>query len=215
MGLKDVLFGKKDTGTPDRKIALDEDLRRNVKIGRDNQFYLSHLLGGDISRMRQDQIAGVDNEAIAQSQGEEEMQRQLKIADQGGADKEMQARDLIAQRGLGGTQTGLSTILNARDSGVERKNEIMSNLPQLTEGFRAQRLNKLFSLSQGVNQMLGATGAEAPVITGTPGTGRSGGLLAMSLGGAGAAFGAAKGGPAGAAAGYQIGSGAGRSAANL
>jgi hypothetical protein len=134
--------------------------------------------------------------------GEVDANQMVKQAIQSTKDAEMKAKEAIAQRGLNRSSVGLNALINSSRGLGERIEAIRANIPAL-------QLERLGQVSGGINDILN----QRMYIQGREGGGRSGGLLGLGLGAAGAYASAKKGGDPG--AGFSAGQGAGRSIANF
>jgi hypothetical protein len=194
LGLGDVLRGKKDPGQADKWLDLDPSLRRNVEAGRQQQLEGINLYGDELKRLK-----GVDPEKLAnvvQAKQEKQLIGQ-------GADQKRRAQQLVAQRGLNRSSVGLNAMLNTDRATQEKIGKARAEKPLLQEKIAQQRMGSIGSAQQGINQSLGAQGAQRDFVQGRTGGQRSGGLLGLAGGLAGAYYG----GPEGAYAGQQLGQG--------
>lgn len=194
LGLGDVLRGEKDPGVADKWLDLDPSLRRNVEAGRQQQLAGINIYGDELKRLR-----GVDPEKLAnivQAKKEKQLLGQ-------GEDQKRRAQQLVAQRGLNRSSVGLNAMLNADRQTNKDIASARAEAPMLKEKIAQQRLGSIQQATGGINQALGAQGAQRDFVQGRTGGQRSGGLLGL----AGGAIGAYYGGPQGAYAGQQLGQG--------
>lgn len=178
-GLKDTFLGKKDPGTPDEVIDLGDPTGRafqNQAIGK-----FGGMIEQDFGQMAENQSVNLENQARA-----------------GANDQEIRARQMVAQRGLGGTSLGLSAILNQKAGLSDQIGAIRANKPMLENQMTRENLQLA---SGGINQILNEQGQSKVLKMGQASKGRQGGLMPLI----GAGVGAYLGGPAGAQAGMSIG----------
>lgn len=194
LGLDDIIRGKKDPGQADKWLNLDPSLRRNVEAGRQQQLEGINLYGDELKRLQ-----GVDPKKLA---GVVQAQKEKQLLGQG-EDQKRRAQQLVAQRGLNRSSVGLNAMLNADKETGKQIASSRAEAPMMQEKIAQQRLGSIQQATSGINQALGAQGAQRDFVQGRTGGQRSGGLLSL----AGAAYGAAKGGPQGAYAGQQLGQG--------
>lgn len=196
--LKDTLLGKKTPGTPDEVIDLASPQGRALQEQLLTQY--GQLAGQDTNQMAANQIAGQEAQAIQLAQ-----------------DQATRAQQLVAQRGLGRTASGISQILGQQRGLGEQLSGIRAQLPGLQQQLKQQNLG---FASSGINQILNEQGQSKVLKMGQQAQGRSGGLVAAALpiagqvlggmagagafGGIGGALGASAGGAAGAAAGGSM-----------
>jgi hypothetical protein len=168
--LGDLLMGKKDKGTPDSYVPLHA--AQEKALGK-----YTGLLD-----------TNTDSLASAAVAKQEEMVRA------GAQDSERQARDLVAQRGLGNSSVGLNAILGAsRDMG-DKIGAVRASLPAMKYQMNVDNLN---SASAGIGNIL----KNRIFKQGREGGGRTGGLMPLL----GAGIGGLLGGPGGATAGMSAG----------
>jgi len=144
------------------ELPQDPDAYANALRGREIQRKSYDLLGGDIDRFGGQKFNEAGERQIAKMGTE----RQVKGLVTGAEDRERQAKSLVAQRGLGGTSTGLSTILGAGSDLRDQASRARAMSPalqnqavkQARDSFETQRLNRLSGLNQLLTQNLGATG---------------------------------------------------------
>lgn len=194
LGLGDVLRGEKDPGVADKYLNLDPSLQRNVEQGRSAQSQGLGLYSEELKRLK-----GVDPKQLA---GVVQAKQEKQLIGQG-EDKKRRAQQLVAQRGLNRSSVGLNAMLNADKETQSKIGSSRAEAPLMQEKIASQRLGSINSAQQGINQSLGAQGAQRDFVQGRQGGQRSGGLLGLAGGLAGAYFG----GPQGAYAGQQLGSG--------
>lgn len=155
--LTDTVLGKKSEATPDEVIDLASPQ------GRLLQEQLLSEYGGMLG---QDGVS-------AQISAQEAQARQL------AKDQEMRARQLIAQRGMGRTASGIGSILGQQRNLGEQISAIRAQAPQL------QR-EQLGFLTSGINQILSEQGQSKALKMGQQGGVRRGGfapLLGAAVGG--------------------------------
>ena len=184
-GIFDTIMGKKTPGTPDSVIDLASPTGRALQEQLLGQY--GETLGQDTSGMAAQQVASQEAQA-----------RQL------AKDQEMRAGQLVAQRGMGGTASGIGQILGQQRGLGEQVSAIRAQQPALAQQMKQQNLN--FATS-GINQILNEQGQSRALKMGQAATGRQGGLLPLIGGAAGAYLG----GPAGA----QVGMGLGQAATQI
>ena len=175
----DTVLGKEDPGTPNQVIDLASPQGRALQGQALDQY--GQFLGQDTGQM-----------AAAQSAAQESQARQ-NVADQ-----QMKAKELVAQRGLGGTSMGLNAILGQNQGLQNQLGAIRAQAPGLAQQMKQQNLN---FATGGINQILGEQGSSKILSTGQASQGRQGGLAPL----VGGALGAVYGGPTGAMAGMQAG----------
>jgi hypothetical protein len=194
LGLGDVLRGEEDPGVADKYLDLDPSLRRNVEQGRNAQSQGLGLYSDELKRLK-----GVDPKQLA---GVVQAKQEKQLLGQG-KDQRRRAQQLVAQRGLNRSSVGLNAMLNAGTASDDKIAQSRAEQPLLQEKIASQRLGSIGAAQQGINQSLGAQGAQRDFVQGREGGGRSGGLMGL----AGGLFGAYAGGPQGAYAGQQLGQG--------
>jgi len=204
--VKDLALGKKDTGEKGGYIDLDKTLADTTTQGRMRQQQALGIYDKELQKLSGE---GVESELAA------EQARRTKIAQQKGADQRMRMSDVLAQRGMGRSASGLRMLSEADNRGLEGVANVRAGRTMLRKQMEDSRLSKLGMISGGVNSILNARGAERGYEQAVKGKGRSGGLLKVGLMGAGAAAGFLAGGPQGIGPGMQMGSGMGQSVANL
>lgn len=180
-GLKGGLLGKKDPGTPDEVIDLGDPTGRafqNQAIGK-----FGGMIEQDFGQMAENQSVNLENQARA-----------------GANDQEIGARQMVAQRGLGGTSLGLSAILNQKAGLSDQIGAIRANKPMLENQMTRENLQLA---SGGINQILNEQGQSKVLKLGQASKGRQGGLLPL-IGAAAGAY-ATGGSPTGAQMGMQLG----------
>ena len=190
----DIVGGKKDPGVADKWLNLDPSLRRNVEAGRQQQLEGINIYGDELKRLR-----AVDPKKLAQSV---QASKEKQLLGQG-EDKKRRAQQLIAQRGLNRSSVGLNAMLNADKETQKKIGASRAEAPLMQEKIAQQRLGSIGQATGGINQALGAQGAQRDFVQGRTGGRRSGGLLGLAGGLAGAYYG----GPQGAYAGQQLGQG--------
>lgn len=180
-GIFDAIMGKETPATPDEVIDLGSPQGRALQ---------EQMLG------QYGKYAGAEGRQIAALQtGQQESQAIQNVADQ-----TKRAEQLVAQRGLGRTASGIGAILGQQKGLGKDVAAIRANQPLLEQ----QQLN---FASGGINQILNEQGQSKVLKMGQAAGPRSGGLLPLLGGAAGAYFG----GPAGA----QVGMGLGQAATQI
>ena len=191
-GIKDFLFGaKQNAGYAD----LDPSLQYVTEQGRAMQSRTLDASAEELERLKK-----YDPETLAQR----EVERRDAGLRAGAEDKQRAIDTAVAQRGLGKSSIGLGA-----STGVSRglSDQLVSNradLATLRDQYEGQRLSRLGGITQNVNSVLGAPGAQRQYL---PAQGRSGGLVGALAPVAGMAVGGMFGGPMGASMGGQVGSG--------
>lgn len=210
VGLKDLMLGKKDPGTPSQFIDLEDTLRKNVDEARGRQF--QNL--GFLSNLGQRAFQEEDKSGLLARMQATQQERGLMGQ---AADQRRAIEANIARRGMGNSAAGLAAMAGADRSAAEGIIQTRANLPLLQEQLRREqeqnRLQQVLAASQGINQIQQAPGEQRAFIQGMPSQGRKGGLLNLGLMAGGAYLGSAAG-PAGALAGMQIGQGLGGAVQN-
>lgn len=198
LGIKDMLLGKKNPGSPGSYTELDPSQKRIID-----------LYSGELEKAAMQRP--IDASQIAGAQ----IANQERLAKTGVADAERRAQSLIAQRGLGKSAAGISALLGVRSNLGNQLNAIRAQRPGMERDIlnqeEANRLNRIGNIAGGINQTLGTRMYNLPIAP----TGRQGGLLGLGLGAGGAFLGYKKGGAQGALAGYQVGSGLGQGFSNM
>jgi hypothetical protein len=168
-----LLLGKKNKGVKDSYAPLDP-----IQVKALGKF--NKMLDINSDQEAKNQITANERQIMA-----------------GAADAERFAKDTVAQRGLGGSAAGLSSIINTRrnlgrDISANRamlpglKNQLSTqNLLNATQGIQSIFNNRIFK-------------------QGTPGGGRQGGLLPLLTAGIGGMMGGAGGAQAGLGIGQAI-----------
>jgi hypothetical protein len=197
--LKDTLLGKKTPGTPDEVIDLADPEGRRLQSELLAQY--GNQINQDTSGIAQQQITAQENQLL-----------------QNAKDQEMRAQQLVAQRGLGRTASGIGAILNQQRGLSDQVSAVRAQLPGLQQQMKQQQLG---FATGGINQILNEQGQSKVLKLGQQAQPRSGGLLAAALpiagqvlggmagagafGGAAGAAGAAGGAAGGSMAGYNPG----------
>lgn len=195
-GIKNALFGKKDTGVDDRFIELDPEIKAAQEQARGIR---SGSLTG-LSRLGQENTQDLIRQAQQGQRGAYE-------------DSRRSMQSAIASRGLGKSSVGLSQLAGLESDFRNRQANIAS---QINAGALDRARQRELQNIQAANAALGTPGLQRTFIQGREGTGqRSGGLfgLATTLGGAG--LGAMYGGPQGAAIGANLGGTLGSTLPNI
>jgi len=158
-GLKDVALGKETAATPNEVIDMASPEGRKLQEQLLSQY--GKGIGTDTSGIAQQQIAAQENQIM-----------------QNAADQKMRAEQLVAQRGLGRTASGIGSILNQQKGVADQISANRAQLPGLQEQMRQQNLN---FASSGINQVLNEQGQSKVLKMGQAAQPRSGGLLAAAL----------------------------------
>lgn len=183
--LKGTLLGEKTPSTPDEVIDLADPRGRQFQSALIDKFGAEALT--DSGQVARSQIAAQEAQAL-----------------QNVKDQEMRARQLVAQRGMGRTASGISTILNqSRDIG-DQVARIRAQQPGLERQLRQENLG--FG-SSGINQILNEQGQSKILKTGQQAGPRTGGLLPLVTAGIGGLLGGAPG--------AQVGLGVGQYATQM
>jgi hypothetical protein len=167
----DLLLGKKSDAVKDSYTPLDPLQTKAI-----NQY--GQLMSQDMSQIAKNRVAGQENQIRAS-----------------GMDTERNAKQLIAQRGLGNSSVGLNAIINSNRDMGDRLNANRATLPGLQYDMKVANLN---NTSAGINNILNTRMFKQ----GQAGGVRQGGLAPLLGMGLGAAFG----GPGGASVGGGLGS---------
>jgi hypothetical protein len=187
----DMLLGKEDEGTADRRLSLDPSLKAVVEKGRGLQGTAldkyKDLLNADVKGLAGSQIAA--QEAAARA---------------GVEDQSRLAQKMIAQRGMQGTAAGLTAAMAPQKELGEKIGNIRAGQGILEHNLKTQNLA---NASSGINAILGAQGAQSAYVMGREGGGRKGGLAPL--------LGGIAGGVMGGAGGAQAGMGMGQMATQL
>lgn len=156
---KDVALGKETAATPNEVIDMASPEGRKLQEQLLSQY--GQGIGTDVSGIAQQQVAAQENQIM-----------------QNAADQKMRAEQLVAQRGLGRTASGIGAILNQQKGVADQIGAVRSQLPGLQEQIRQQNLN---FASSGINQVLNEQGQSKVLKLGQAAQPRSGGLLAAAL----------------------------------
>lgn len=203
-GLGDVVRGKKDKGVPDKFLELDPSLRAIVEQGRRGQGQGLSLYSKELERLGK--LDPKKTAELMQTKG-------VKAIKGASEDEKRRAQQLVAQRGLNRSSIGLNTMLNADRRAGEKIAELKSNAPLMEEKARRDRMSSIGGATTGINQVLASPGQQRDFIQGRTGGTRSGGLLGLLGGAAGAyAAGQAGGNPY---QGFRAGQGLGTGLANF
>lgn len=191
---KDLLFGKKDKGTPDQYV----DTRTKYDIKRDR---LAREAESDMIQRMRGMANEVDSPEARESFRKNLLFQQRQEENQllgAGRDAQMKARDMIARRGLGNSAVGLRAELKAdepyRRGLASARTRLISQLPELERERRMRTLNQIIG---GVKMAGSGRSSQVDYVQGREATGRGGGLFDVAATAAGAYLG----GPAGAQAG--------------
>lgn len=182
---KDALFGKKDPGTPDRNVTLDQGLYELTNKIRPMQTELAESYNSSLKSLNRQ-----SPEALAKLT----MQNQLKQNVGAARDAERLAESQVARRGLNRSSVGLNAIINAGSQARDRAGSIRASLPMLQNQMEAQKVAQLGGINQGLAGIIGTKDQSRAFIQGQASTGRGGGLFGLATGLAGAALAAKAGG---------------------
>jgi len=177
--LNESLLGTPVAATPNEIIDMSSPTGRAAQEQLIAQY--SKGIGADMSGIAQQQSAAQENQIM-----------------QNAADQTMRAEQLVAQRGLGRTASGIGAILNQQKGVNDLISANRAALPGLQEQLRRDSLN---FATGGINQILGEQGQSKALKFGEVAT-RSGGLAPL--------VGAAVGGKLGGAEGAKVGLSAGQ-----
>lgn len=203
-GAKNLLFGKKDPGSPDRNVMLDRglyDLTQKIRPLQSQSV--------DLYNKRLDEIGQISSGGLA------DLLTQRKIKALGGAEKdaERMAASQVARRGLDRSSVGLNAIVNAGESARQAKAEARAMTPLLKMQMGSDRDAQLTNLNRGLAGIIGTRDQSRTFVQGRESTGRGGGLLGLGMGGLGAVMSAKKGGDP--MAGFGAGMGIGNAVGNM
>lgn len=187
-GLKDLLLGKKEEGSPEKYSQLEPEQAAALGIYRDEIKKLGEM---DAAGMSKAQVNQLENQVRASAD-----------------DEERRAQEMVAQRGLGKSSVGIGAILGTKRDLQNRISSVRAQEPMLRQEYENMRINRLGSLSSGINNMFNQR-IYTPEVAGGM---RSGGLLGPLLGITGAIYAGRAG--ANPVSGYQAGQGVGQSIAN-
>lgn len=165
--LQDVALGKETAATPNEIIDMASPEGRKLQEQLLGQY--GQGIGKDVSGIAQQQVTAQENQIM-----------------QNAADQKMRAEQLVSQRGLGRTASGIGAILNQQKGVADQIGAVRSQLPGLQEQMRQQNLN---FASSGINQVLNEQGQSKVLKMGQAAQPRSGGLLAAALPMAGSVLG--------------------------
>lgn len=189
LGLKDLLMGKKSEGSPEKYSKLEPEQAAVLGVYRDEIKKLGEM---DTAGMSKIQVNQLENQVRASAD-----------------DEERKAQEMVAQRGLGKSSVGIGAILGTKRDLQNRVSAVRAQEPILRQGYENERINRLGTLSGGINSIFNQRMYSPEVGGGV----REGGLLGLGLGLGGALFAAKKGYDP--IAGYQIGTGVGQSISNF
>lgn len=158
-GLMDIALGAKTPGTPDEVIDLGDPTGRAFQKQAIGQY--GDMMTQDFGQMAANQTTNLENQARA-----------------GANDQEIRAKQMVAQRGLGGTSLGLNAILNQKAGLGDQIGAIRANQPMLKNQMSKDNLQ---FASGGINQILNEQGQSKVLKMGQQAQGRSGGLLGMAM----------------------------------
>lgn len=156
--LKDVALGKETAATPNEVIDMASPEGRKLQEQLLGQY--GQGIGKDVSGIAQQQVTAQENQIM-----------------QNAADQKMRAEQLVAQRGLGRTASGIGAILNQQRGVADQVGAVRAQLPGLQEQMRQQNLN---FASSGINQVLNEQGQSKVLKMGQAARPSNGGLLAAA-----------------------------------
>lgn len=182
---KDLLFGKKTPGTADEIIDLASAHGRSLQEQALGEY--GSMLKQDTSDLARREIVQKENQARA-----------------GAEDQLRKANQLVAQRGMGGSASGINALLNSNRDIGDRIGDIRSQQPALERNLKQQNLS---FASGGINSILNEQGQSRIFKQGQQAQGRGGGLVGALAPMAGTIAGGMFAGPMGASAGGAAGSG--------
>lgn len=157
--LKDVALGKENAATPNEVIDMASPEGRKLQEQLLGQY--GQGIGTNTNQIAQNQITAQENQVL-----------------QNAADQKLRAQQMVAQRGMGNTASGIGAILNQQKGINDQVSAVRSQLPGLQEQMRQQNLN---FANSGINQILNEQGQSKVLKMGQAAQPRSGGLLATAL----------------------------------
>lgn len=156
--LVDTLVGVDQAATPNEIIDMASPEGRKLQEQLLGQY--GQGIGKDTNGIAQQQITAQENQIM-----------------QNAADQKTRAEQLVAQRGLGRTASGIGAILNQQRGVADQIGAVRSQLPGLQEQMRQQNLN---FASSGINQILNEQGQSKVLKMGQVARPSNGGLLAAA-----------------------------------
>lgn len=156
--LVDTLVGVDQAATPNEIIDMASPEGRTLQDQLLGKF--GQGIGTDTSQIAKNQITAQENQIM-----------------QNAADQRTRAEQLVAQRGLGRTASGIGAILNQQRGVADQIGAVRSQLPGLQEQMRQQNLN---FASSGINQILNEQGQSKVLKMGQAARPSNGGLLAAA-----------------------------------
>jgi hypothetical protein len=156
--LVDTLVGVDQAATPNEIIDMASPEGRKLQEQLLGQY--GQGIGKDTNGIAQQQITAQENQIM-----------------QNAADQKTRAEQLVAQRGLGRTASGIGAILNQQRGVADQIGAVRSQLPGLQEQMRQQNLN---FASSGINQILNEQGQSKVLKMGQAARPSNGGLLAAA-----------------------------------
>lgn len=201
---KDKLLGKKDMGVGDRFLNLDPDLAKLVKEGRKQQLALTKDLGEEVGAIKSVNTGDLASRITAKKE------LGIRAAAEDAARK---AKEAVAQRGLGRSAIGMRAQTNPFQQMGEKIGQIRADEDLTKLDVAQKKIGAMGGASGAIARAISQSGPQRAFIKGREGRGRSGGLLGIGLGAAGAAFSAKSGGNP--MQGFGAGQGMGQAFANL
>lgn len=186
--LKEPLLGKKKEGAAAKYTQLEPEQSKALGIYDEELSKIKEFNPSELAKLQVNQLEGQ--------------------ARAGADDAERTAQSIVAQRGLGKSSVGIGAILGAKRDLGDRISAIRAQEPILRYGLEGEKLNRLGTLSGGINSIFGQRMYTPEVAGGY----RQGGLLNLGLGIGGAILAAKTG--QNPLVGYQVGSGIGQSIQN-
>jgi len=156
--LVDTLVGVDQAATPNEIIDMASPEGRKLQEQLLGQY--GQGIGKDTNGIAQQQITAQENQIM-----------------QNAADQKTRAEQLVAQRGLGRTASGIGAILNQQRGVADQVGAVRAQLPGLQEQMRQQNLN---FASSGINQVLNEQGQSKVLKMGQAARPSNGGLLAAA-----------------------------------
>lgn len=132
--LGDTLFGKEDPGQAASVVNVNSPEAQKFTTQAMNKF--GEYLNKDPNQIAENQTVLQENQAR-----------------QNALDQEMQAKQAVAQRGLGNTSLGLNAVLNSKQDLNKQIGAIRANQPMLANQLGQQNLN---FAAGGIGNLMGA-----------------------------------------------------------
>lgn len=200
---KDTLLGKKDKG---RAAGWQYGLgaQQLMKASLPGLKTSGDILSKEMDRLKSSNAAQLAGATIAKQE------TGLRASAQ---DAIRAGQAAVAQRGMGRSALGLRAVTQPTQELASQITKIRAQKPMLTEQFANQRIGQINQAAGGLRQLFQAGQGGSAFDTGRKGKGRSGGLLGLGLGIAGAAGAAKSGGNP--MQGFAAGQGIGQAAANI